>query len=176
VKLTIGVAGSAAGNITGKLEKAALAIGQEIAKSRAILVTGACSGLPFEAARGAKTKKGLVVGVSPAENKNEHLKKYKMPTKFFDVIIYSGFGLKGRNVLWVRSCDAIICIAGRIGTLNEFTIAYDEGRLIGVLQPGGVSKLIPKIISIAKKGKIKVTYGTDPKKLVTKVVKILKSR
>lgn len=174
MKLTIGVAGSAAGNITGKLEKAAFTIGQEIAKSGAVLVTGATTGLSFEAAKGAKSKNGMIFGVSPAENKNEHLKKYKMPTRFFDVIIYSGFGIKGRNVLWVRSCDAIICIAGRIGTLNEFTIAYDEGRPIGVFQPGGVSKLIPKIISIAKKGKTRVVYETDPKKLVKKLLKNLK--
>lgn len=174
MSLAIGVAGSAAGNITKKLENSAFIIGQEIAKAGATLITGACTGLSFEAAKGAKSKGGLVIGVSPAENKKEHQAIYQFPTKYFDLIIYTGFGYKGRNVVWVRSSDAVICIAGRIGTLNEFTVAYDEGRPIGVLQPGGVSELIPKIIRIAKKGKTPVFYETDPKKLVAKLLKSLK--
>jgi len=175
LRFTIGVAGSAAGNITEKLKKSAYVVGQEIARAGAILVTGACTGLSFEAARGAKTKGGLVIGVSPAGTKKEHQETYQFPINYFDLIIYTGFGLKGRNVVWVRSCDAVICIAGRIGTLNEFTIAYDEEKPIGILQPGGVSELIPEIIKVAKKGKTKIVYETDPKKLVIKLLKNLKS-
>lgn len=174
MEITIGVSGSAAGDLTKALEKKAFIIGQEIAKIGAILITGACTGLSFEAAKGAKSEGGLVIGVSPAETKKEHQEIYQFPTKYFDLIIYTGFGYKGRNVIWVRSSDAVICIAGRIGTLNEFTIAYDEGRPIGVLQPGGVSELIPKIVKVVKKGKTPVFYETDPKKLVAKLLKSLK--
>lgn len=175
MKLTIGVSGSAEGNLTSELKKKAFIIGQEIAKTGAILVTGATIGLSLEAAKGAKSAGGFVVGISPAENKKEHIKRYNCPVKEFDFIAYTGFGRKGRNVVFIRSCDGVICIGGRIGTLNEFTIAYDEGRPIGVLQPGGISGLIPKIIEVANKGDTKVIYDTDPKELVSRLTKVLKS-
>ncbi len=61
-------------------------------------------------------------------------------------------GLKGRNVVSLRSCDAAIFIAGRMGTLSEFTIAYDEaleGFVIGILtQSGGLSD---EFLNIAEK-------------------------
>jgi uncharacterized protein (TIGR00725 family) len=180
MKPIIAVSGSAKGNITKSLEKAAFIMGQEIAKRGAILLTGACPGLPYEAAKGARSVKGFVIGISPAENKKEHqliykefLKKDLYSLKNFDVIIYTGFGFKGRNVVFIRSADAIISIAGRTGTLNEFTIAYDEGKFIGILQPGGVSQLIPEIVKISGKGIKPVIYEKDPKKLVARIFEIL---
>lgn len=178
MKLTIGVAGSAAGNITKEIEKKAFIVGEEIAKAGAILITGACPGFPFQAAKGAKSKNGLVVGISPSESKEEHLQRYKefiknkkYAIKYFDIIIYTGFGLKGRNVIFIRSCDGVICIGGRTGTLNEFTIAYDDSRPVGVLDSGGITKLIPEVIKIANKGTAPVVYESNPKKLVKKLVK-----
>lgn len=184
MRLTIGVSGSAAGNINEKLKKTAFIIGQEIAQKRAILMTGACPGLSFQAARGAKSKGGFVIGISPAENKKEHeevyykefIQKDEYSTKYFDLIVYTGFGFKGRNPVFIRSCNGVICLSGRIGTLNEFTIAYDERRPIGVLQPGGISGLIPKIIKVARKGNTRVIYDTDPKKLVLRLTEILKKQ
>ena len=56
-------------------------------------------------------------------------------------------------VLWndiinIRSSDAIIIIGGGIGTLNEFTIACDEGRPAGIITNSGVgiSNSIPYIV------------------------------
>lgn len=173
MKPVIGVSGSAAGKITRNLETVAFIVGQEIARAGAILITGACTGLSHEAARGAKSQAGLVIGVSPAETIKQHQEKYQFPIEYFDLIIYTGFGYKGRNVIWVRSCDALICIAGRTGTLNEFTIAYDEGKPIGILQSGGVSQLIPKIVKIAKKGRAPIFYSRNPKQLVAKITKTI---
>src|SRR5437667_448881 len=51
----------------------------------------------------------------------------------FDVLIYTGSGLMGREITDIRTCDIVVIVGGRIGTLGEFAIAYDEGRLIGVL-------------------------------------------
>jgi hypothetical protein len=46
----------------------------------------------------------------------------------------------------------VLIIGGATGTLNEFTIAYDEGKIIGVLEgSGGVADYIQKIIEICKK-------------------------
>ena len=40
----------------------------------------------------------------------------------------------------VRSCDIVMFVAGAMGSLNEFTIAHDEGKVIGCLRgTGGVA-------------------------------------
>ncbi|MCA1573346.1 MAG: hypothetical protein LC770_02160, partial [Acidobacteria bacterium] len=80
------------------------------------------------------------VGVSPAASQAEHVERYQLPTDACDLIVYTGFGLKGRNVVLVRSCEIVIFIAGAMGSLNEFTIALDEGKVIGCLTgTGGVA-------------------------------------
>jgi uncharacterized protein (TIGR00725 family) len=83
-------------------------------------------------------------------------------------IIYTGFGLKGRNVVLVRSCDVVLFIAGSIGSLNEFTIAYDEGKVIGCLTgTGGVADEIKQVVSTFQKPtKARVLYEADPERLV----------
>jgi len=54
----------------------------------------------------------------------------------------------GREVTNIRSSDMVVIVGGRSGTLGEFAIAYDEGKLIGVLEgSGGITEHLPAIIS-----------------------------
>ena len=47
----------------------------------------------------------------------------------------------------VRTCDAAIFLKGSIGTLNEFTIAVKEEKIIGVLEnSGGISSKIKSFL------------------------------
>ena len=176
MKLKIGVMGSGLErgehNVTKKALGLAHDVGKEIARHNCILVNGACGGIPYEASRGAKEADGFVMGVSPAENLHEHVHRYKFPTNVYDLIIYTGFGFKGRNVVNVTNCDAVIIVGGHVGTLNEFTIAYDEGMIVGVmLGSGGIADFIKKIIKIvSKKTGATVIYDKDPHELVKKVI------
>ena len=74
----------------------------------------------------------------------------------------------------MRSCDAVVLIAGASGTLNEFTIAYDESKLIGVLtKTGGVADHIKNLVENVlrkKKSSGTVIYNEDPKELVRELV------
>ena len=108
--------------------------------------------------------------VSPAGDEDEHVERYKLPVDACDAIIYSGFGLKGRNVVLVRSCEVVLFISGSIGSLNEFTIAYDEGKVIGCLTgTGGVADEVERLIATLKKeSKARVFYDHDPVKLLEK--------
>jgi len=173
MKKVVGVFGSAQGKISKDSIAKARLLGHAIADNNCVLVTGACPGLPSEAARAAKEKGGSVIGISPANNKKEHVEKYGYPVENFDFIAFIGFGYKGRNVVTVRSCDIAVFIAGGIGTLNEFTIAYDEGKRIGILTgTGGISDMIKDIVKKAvKKTGASVFYGPDPEKLVEKLLK-----
>ncbi len=147
MKLRIGVMGSGLErgeyNVTKKALRLAYQVGIEIARHNCVLVNGACRGIPYESSRGAKEADGFVMGVSPAGNLTEHVTKYKFPTDTYDLIVYTGFGFKGRNVVNVTNCDAVIIVGGHVGTLNEFTIAYDEGMVVGIMpRSAGTAHLV----------------------------------
>lgn len=171
MKLKIGVMGSS-GSASGDVLEKAKELGREIAKNDCILITGATTGLPYETAKGAKEEKGLVVGISPGANKEEH-EKLRMPIDFHDVIVYTGFGKTGRNVINIRTSDIVVFVGGRMGTLNEFTIAYAEGKRIGVLTgSGGISEKIKELAEIEKKYTgAKIIYNSNPRDLIKELLK-----
>ncbi len=173
MKLKIGVMGSATGRMSGRHREVARELGLAIASDGYITITGACPGLPLESARGASEAEGIVVGISPALSEWEHVNKYRSPLEFHDVIIYTGSGLMGREVVNIRSSDIVVIIGGRSGTLGEFSIAYDEGKLIGVLLgTGGITTEIRHIVKkIKKKTGARILYDDDPRTLVKRLVR-----
>ena len=130
--------------------------------------------MPYFAAKGAKEAGGISIGISPAASLSAHVKSYRLPTDQFDFIIYTGFDYAGRNLLLTRSADAVIVICGRIGTLNEFTIAFEDNKPIGVLEgTGGFADEIKHIIDLGHRGKGKIVYDSDPKRLVEKLTVLI---
>lgn len=151
-------------------------IGYSIAKRGIVVVTGATTGAPYWAARGAKEAGGFVLGISPALTIEEHTKTYKLPTDYHDIIIFTGLGYAGRNLFVIRGADAIITVTGRTGTLNEFTDAFEDEKPQGVLSnSGGTTDLIPEILKRAKRGTGKIVFDEDPDALVEKVIAMLTS-
>ncbi|MEX1014524.1 MAG: hypothetical protein WDZ80_05175 [Candidatus Paceibacterota bacterium] len=156
------------------LEKAEM-IGREIAKQGIILVTASTSGIPYWAAKGAKKEGGTVIGFSPAPSKDSHVNKFKLPLDFHDVIIYTGLNYSGRNLILIRSSDAVIHICGRVGTLNEFTIGFEDKKPLGILEgTGGTADLIRNILENSNKGMGKTIFSKDPIKLLDRVIKEIK--
>ena len=149
-------------------------VGKEIVNQNGILITGATIGIPYWAAIGAKEGGGMSIGFSPASSEQAHVKTYKLPTDKFDIIVYTGFGYSGRNLFLTRAADAIIVVCGRMGTLNEFTIAFEDDKPIGILVgTGGTADMIEDIINKAHRGKGKIVYDADPKNLVKKVIELI---
>jgi len=154
------------------LEKAK-ELGREVVRQKAVLITGATTGFPFWAAMGAKEAGGISIGLSPAGSEFEHINQYKLPVDYFDMIIYTGFGYAGRNLLLTRSADAVIIGCGRMGTLNEFTIAFEDNKPIGILTAtGGTADMIEEIVEKSHRGSGKIVYDSDPKTLVKKVLEL----
>ena len=150
-------------------------MGRLVISHNAVLVTGATTGAPYWAAIGAKEAGGFVIGISPATSEVEHVKKYKLPLDYHDVIIYTGFGYSGRNLLLTRASDAVLFTCGRMGTLNEFTIAFEDNKPIGILTGlGGTTDEIKGLLEIAHRGMGKVIFDSDPKNLVERVLKLVK--
>ncbi len=177
-RLTVGVMGSADTDTDDLVMQQARALGETIAGHGLILITGACPGLPWECARGARECNGLSVGISPALSLDEHIHKYHSPTDAFDVLIYTGSGLMGREVTNIRSSDMVIILGGRSGTLGEFAIAYDEGKLIGVLDgSGGITRELPNLVrQIDKNTGASLVYESDPVTLITQLLKVYTER
>lgn len=144
MKIKLGVMGSAGdlppGQDKGDLFERATRLAQAIASSDVLLLTGATTGMVYIVGKTAHEAGVFHIGISPGGDRREHQDTYHLPTDACDTIIYTGFGLKGRNVVLVRSCDIVLFIGGAMGSLNEFTIAHDEGKVIGCLTgTGGVA-------------------------------------
>ena len=113
----IGVIGS--GQASGALCALAEEVGRRIAEAGAVLVCGGLGGVMAAASRGAALAGGTVVGILPgnaAADANPHV----------TIPIVTGLGL-ARNVVVVRSADALIAIAGGYGTLSEMAFALQLG-------------------------------------------------
>jgi uncharacterized protein (TIGR00725 family) len=177
-KFKIGVMGSASGPAirSEKAQQKAYRLGQEIAKRGCIFINGACPGLPDQAAAGAKAAGGFVFGVSPAFSEQEHLEVYGSPVEHFDMILYSGMGLMERDIVNIRSADAIVVVGGGLGTLNEYTVAYEEQKPIGILTgTGGIAEHIPAIMEFCNRSAPpeRVLYDDDPVRLVQRLLELL---
>lgn len=135
------------------------------------------TGVPYYSAIGAKEEGVVSIGFSPAVSEKEHRKVYKLPLDRFDVIVYTGFDYSGRNLLMTRVADAVIIGCGRMGTLNEFTIAYEDGKPIGILEnSGGMADIIRSVIRRPHRKREKIIYDTDPKRLVKRLIQLIKKK
>ena len=172
MKLKVGVIGSAgdisSGSAADSLSERASALARALSKRNVILLTGATTGVVYAVGKAAHDAGVLHVGVSPANSEGEHLERYKLPIDACDLLVYTGFGLKGRNVVLVRSCDIVVCIAGAMGSLNEFTIAHDEGKVVGCLTgTGGVADEADYLLQkFSTRNDPRVMRDSDPDKLL----------
>lgn len=160
---------------TPKAKELAKEVGRQVVRQGAILVTGATTGIPYWAAVGANEVGGVSIGFSPASTEKEHVKVYKLPTNVFDIIVYTGFGYAGRNLMLTRASDAVIVMCGRMGTLNEFTVAFEDKKPIGVLEgTGGTADKIDYLFKGGYRGKKKIFTSMYPEELVKEVIKMIK--
>jgi uncharacterized protein (TIGR00725 family) len=152
-------------------------LGREIALHDAILTDGATTGFPYWSAKGAKMAGGMVIGFSPASTWFEHTQVYGLPTDYHDMIFYTGARYSMRNLLLIRSSDAVVFGCGRIGTINEFTNAFEEGKPIGVLEGDWETDELFRDI-IAKSNREaevgdRIVYNKDPKALIEQLIEVI---
>ena len=152
---------------SSRVEKAEQ-LARAIASEDVLLFTGATTGIVYVVGKTAHDAGVFHVGISPGVNEREHVELYKLPLDACDAIVYTGFGLKGRNVVLVRSCDIVLFVAGAMGSLNEFTIAHDEGKIIGCLTgTGGVADESEYLLErFGRRGKARVFRNDDPERLL----------
>lgn len=149
-------------------------LGKQIALHQAVCVNGATTGFPLWAAMGAKQAGGFTIGFSPANTEKEHIEVYNLPVEYMDVIVYTGFGYPGRDLIMTRSADAVFFGCGRIGTIHEFTIAFEDKKPMGILEADWeTDQVIKEILANGHRGSDRIVFDSDPKALVERVVEMV---
>ena len=171
----IGVSGAAeTGHCGLDAYEKAKELGREIARAGAIITSGATTGFPMYAAMGAKDECGFSIGFSPASTEREHRETYKLPLDYMDVVIYTGFGYAGRDLLFVRGSDAMVIGCGRIGTYNEFAVAFEDHRPIGVLEGSwNTDEILREMVNSAHRPNPRLIFDSDPKAIVERLIEMV---
>jgi uncharacterized protein (TIGR00725 family) len=174
------VSGAARGPSVALAADLAGRVAHEIVRRGHVVTSGATRGLPYYAAKAAKEASGAhiaSIGFSPAASRLAHIKKYRLPVDAFDTILYTGFEYTGRNLLLIRSADAVVMIGGRIGTLNELTIAIEERKPVGILLgSGGMTVEVEAVLKAAKRARNGIIFGHDPAQLVDDLIDLIETK
>jgi len=94
------------------------AVGRELARQGAILVCGGLGGVMEAACRGASTEGGITIGILPGDNR-------QAANPYVQIPIATSMGY-ARNVIVVKSTQAVIAIGGSYGTLSEISHALQS--------------------------------------------------
>jgi hypothetical protein len=122
------------GDCSPKTKRLAEEVGREIARRGATLICGGLGGVMEAAAKGAKLAGGLTVGIIPGANSEE-------ANPYIDVVVVTGMSY-ARNIIVVRSSDALIAIEGRYGTLSEIAYALQLRKPVVGLNTWEISEEI----------------------------------
>jgi len=102
-------------------EEARLAeeVGRQLARRGATLVCGGLGGIMKAACKGASSAGGTTIGILPGDNS-------QAANPYVQIPIVTGLG-EARNVIVVKSAQAVIAIGGKYGTLSEISHALKNG-------------------------------------------------
>ncbi|HEY79348.1 MAG TPA: TIGR00725 family protein [Dehalococcoidia bacterium] len=129
-KKLIGVIGS--GTCSEAEAKTAEEVGRRLARQGAILVCGGLGGVMEAACRGASSEGGVAIGILPGEDRQS-------ANPYVQIPIVTGLGY-ARNVVVVKSAQAIIAISGSYGTLSEIAYALQNDIPVIGLNTWSLSK------------------------------------
>jgi uncharacterized protein (TIGR00725 family) len=172
-KLVIGILGSAVKELNRYTARSAKKIGRLIALSGFDVATGAGIGAPHIAIKEAKKFGSKTIGFSPSPNEKIHKKQGDNANLLdFDCLNFSN-GFTNRSIDLISFCDALVVIGGRMGTLSEYAIAFEENKTIGVLEnTNGIARYLRNItIKCRKKRSNPVYFCKDVDVLFYKLVK-----
>lgn len=151
-KIIIGVIGPS--QPEPKISKIAEEVGREIASKGCVLLCGGLGGVMESAAKGAKEKRGITLGILPADDSST-------ANKYIDIPIVTGLG-EIRNIIIVKTAHALIAIGKGLGTLSEIAFALRLNKPIVGIETWKISpqiiflkeprQAVKKAIELAYKG------------------------
>jgi len=149
-----------AGRCSKEVARVAESVGRELARRGVTLVCGGLGGVMEAACRGAKSEGGLTIGILPGFSRRE-------ANPYVDIPVVTGLG-GARNVIVVRTAQAVIAVGGRYGTLSEIAYALKlgipvvgldtwqlakEGRLVTtIVEAATPAEAVDKALALASGG------------------------
>ncbi len=115
-------------------EEARLAeeVGRGLARNGAVLICGGLGGIMEAACKGASAEGGLTIGILPGGRR-------QAANPYVNIPIVTNLG-EARNVIVVKSAEAIIAIGGGYGTLSELGHALRNGTPVVGLNTWSLSR------------------------------------
>ncbi|MDD5094740.1 MAG: TIGR00725 family protein [Dehalococcoidia bacterium] len=153
--MVIGVIGGS--KCSRKAAKLAEEVGRELATQQATVICGGLGGVMEAVCRGAKEAGGQTLGILPGNDRSD-------ANPYVDIPIVTGMG-EMRNVVIIKSAQALIAIDGEYGTLSEIGHALKRGvPVIGL-----------NTWEISRKGKAddSIIIAEDAKDAVQKALKAI---
>src|SRR3954471_16170812 len=95
-------------------------VGAGLASAGAVVVTGGLGGVMEAACRGARSVRGVALGLLPGDDRSA-------ANGWASIAVATGLG-ELRNGLVVRTSDAVVAIGGGAGTLSEIGFALKMRR------------------------------------------------
>ena len=151
---------------------AAEEVGRLVAEAGAVLVSGGLHGVMDASSKGAKLAGGLVIGFIPGMDR-------AAASQYLDICFTTGMGT-ARNLITARGCDALIMVGGGVGTLNEVTIAYAQGRSVVVLEGTGgwCDRIRPALIEgryLDERRVVEIQFASSPAEAVEKAMAVARA-
>jgi uncharacterized protein (TIGR00725 family) len=107
-------------------------VGRALARKGAILVCGGLGGVMESACRGAREEGGVTIGILPGDSRSE-------ANPYVQFSLVTGMG-SARNIVVVKSSQAVIAIGGSYGTLSEISFALKSGIPVIGLNTWAISR------------------------------------
>lgn len=171
--MKIAIFGSAVNVKDKKTKNICNEIAKTLVEQRATILTGVGIGIPHLIVEEAHKAGGRCIGYSPAtDEKNHQLQSDNADLAAYNTVHFIQ-GFTRRSIAMIEEADAVIVIGGRMGTLSEYSIAYEENKPIGVLTSvQGIGKHLQKITTMTKKHrKTPIYFDNDAQRLVRRLVK-----
>lgn len=142
-------------------------LGKLIAKQGWTVITGGKSGVMEAANKGCKDANGISVGVVTGD-------KRFTANKYVDVEVIPGTFNCGEEMTLVTMSDALIILGGGMGTLQEITIAYRQGKpIFSIRGLGGWSEKFEQVVQLDERDKVRIEYSNSPEDLMNKLTLLL---
>lgn len=113
----IGVIGPSSCDV--RLSDLAYRTGRAIAQRGAVLLCGGLGGVMEAAAQGAREAGGQIIGILPGTSRQG-------ANPYLSYSVVTGLG-EARNLIIVRSSQALVAVSGGYGTLSEIALALKIG-------------------------------------------------
>ena len=133
-----------AGDCNSEIYRLAEETGALLGQKGYTTICGGLGGVMEAVCKGAKSSGGKTIGILPGSDPNE-------ANSFVDFPIATGMGI-GRNIVIIRSAEAVIAIDGKYGTLSELAFALQLNKpVIGsIVQPVARSLTFQSFVKISR--------------------------